>query len=704
MPSATWMAAAKHGYWKTAAPEMRRLQSTGISANVVFLNIDWKATRHGRTLNNNMKLLGKTIANVVQKMNPTMICMCEVGAATWPLTEEQMQQVLHQCIQAWKEAATEHFELQSMFEVGAPYMTIYKDGAIQCFHHRILTDVYNAKGLPRTAQTFLCRGPGDDMFDLINVHAPSPGKKKKKQLSTHPQAGILNDQQRMTLLTNLLQRDSKSMPGLTIGKARFLVGGDMNTSRESLSSLLQACRQNGSLHTQEQIHEPVFGHSGDLCFLGGFEGNTLTTTAENHDPRHKPYGIFWLMVQESATRQPWQDETRQQERSAQTRDGSATQQSAASSSGYATEQPLQIYTATDPAPKPPMPAQLKLENLKSGDQETLLTDSDMEDFHSSAPDEETSAATEHSQDPSTPQLASQELPADRGMIYAIVNEFLGKMTLNSPEAEDMLIAALKDESYLPHSMHLLFVEVFSPIFFYYPNGLDDRSVWKPRNTSQYIDEWHRLAAMRTQVTTDATATEHGKQLSKDQVSQIFKFYKQKMQNEPRPGQSNKKTNWKSCAEAKMNREAGHTFVANAIWAIGLPRLPLFATKRPDEQLSAQDLEAVPEAIRNVLNWLDRIASSHSQHRQTPEYQLALRKSGVTHGESGLTAAELETRTATRKAKFDMRTATALDKRWRAGSLTSSNWCPWQENLLRAFWDGSLQRQLQRQGSATEARR
>ena len=126
----------------------------------------------------NMKRLSNTIANVVQSMNPTMICMCEVGEAAIPLTEEQMQQVLFHCMQAWKEAATEHFELQSMFEVGAPYMTIYKDGAIQCFHHRILKDIYSAKGLPRTAQTFLCRGPGDDMFDLINVHATSPGKEK----------------------------------------------------------------------------------------------------------------------------------------------------------------------------------------------------------------------------------------------------------------------------------------------------------------------------------------------------------------------------------------------------------------------------------------------------------------------------------------------------------------------------------------------
>ena len=125
----------------------------------------------------------------------------------------------------------------------------------------------------------------------------------------------------------------------------------------------------------------------------------------------------------------------------------------------------------------------------------------------------------------------------------------------------------------------------------------------------------------------------------------------------------------------MRREAGHIFVANAIWAIGLPRLPSFATKGHDEQLSAQELEDVPEAIHSVLNWLDRIASSLSQHRKTPEYQAALRKSGVTHGESGLTATELETRTATRKAKFDMRTARILDEQWRARWLNSQKLAP-----------------------------
>ena len=65
-----------------------------------------------------------------------------------------------------------------------------------------------------------CCGPGDVTVDVIHVHAPSPGKKK------------LTDQQRKTLLTNLLQSNSEAMPGRAIGRARFLIGGDMNTAAE----------------------------------------------------------------------------------------------------------------------------------------------------------------------------------------------------------------------------------------------------------------------------------------------------------------------------------------------------------------------------------------------------------------------------------------------------------------------------------------
>ena len=70
-----------------------------------------------------MKVLGNTIRNVVHEMNPTAICMCEVGGEKTPLTAEEMQQVAKESIHAWKQAVTEELEIRSMFQVGAPYMT-----------------------------------------------------------------------------------------------------------------------------------------------------------------------------------------------------------------------------------------------------------------------------------------------------------------------------------------------------------------------------------------------------------------------------------------------------------------------------------------------------------------------------------------------------------------------------------------------------
>ena len=199
-----------------------------MSANVVFINIDWKASRHNRgRIHANMKILGKTIDNVVHNMNPTMICMCEVGQATIPLTEEQMQEVSQQSMRAWEGAATEHFELRSMFQVGAPYMTIYRHSPIHCSCRCILNNLYVAKDAPRTAQTFVCCGPGNVTADVINVHAPSGSGKKS-----------LTTQQRIALLTNLLQSNSQSMPGQKLGRAYFLIGGDMNTKPHSLSQFL----------------------------------------------------------------------------------------------------------------------------------------------------------------------------------------------------------------------------------------------------------------------------------------------------------------------------------------------------------------------------------------------------------------------------------------------------------------------------------
>ena len=532
------------------------------------------------------------------------------------------------------------------------------------------------------------------------------------------------------------------MPGHTIGRARFLIGGDMNTAPFSLSQILRTCRENHVLHTQAQVIDPTFGKPGDVCFQGGIAATCLTTTAKNHDPRHNPYGICWVMRQPNASGYATEQPLPPLPARSQAKAKSATPQRAASSSqawstlgkawvkpqtnasGYATEQPLPAPPmpappTTAPMPAPPMPARLELEDLQSRAEQGVICESDIEqeleglhakhgnilqpeDFEE-APDEETAAAaTEHSEEATGPQteFATQERPADQNMVYAIVNEFLGQITLNNPEAEQLLLTALEGESCLTPSMQQRIEEVFSPIFFNYPNGLKDRSVWEPRDAGKYIRQWHELAAWRAFVETDddaesTAATEHGKHLSKDKVTQIFTFYLDHFKTSLRPEQVGRPWAYhKRCAESKLNRDSGSRFVAYAIWEIGLPRLPSFATEQRDKQLSKQALEAVPGAIHNVLKWLDLLATALKQHRTTPEYQTALRKSGVTHGQSGLTATEHETRTATRKAKSDLQNAKKLAMQWDNRTLTFQNWKPWQEKLLDAYWDGSLQRRLE----------
>ena len=104
----------------------------------------------------------------------------------------------------------------------------------------------------------------------------------------------------------------------------------------------------------------------------------------------------------------------------------------------------------------------------------------------------------------------------------------------------------------------------------------------------------------------------------------------------------------------------------------------------------------------MLEWLDRVATALLNYHTTKEYQDALRKSGVAHGQSGLSATEQETRAATRKAKFDMRTAKELAKQWDTGTLTWNNCYPWQIKVLEAYWNGSLHERL-REGTSGGSR-
>ena len=105
------MAAATGRPQLTAATEHSPRAATAAtehSPRVVFINIDWKASRHStdKALKRSMQTLGHTIGGVVRNMRPTMICMCEVGEATCALSYKEMKQVADQCMLSWQDAAT----------------------------------------------------------------------------------------------------------------------------------------------------------------------------------------------------------------------------------------------------------------------------------------------------------------------------------------------------------------------------------------------------------------------------------------------------------------------------------------------------------------------------------------------------------------------------------------------------------------------
>ena len=81
-------------------------------------------------------------------------------------------------------------------------------------------------------------------------------------------------------------------------------------------------------------------------------------------------------------------------------------------------------------------------------------------------EERAAAVTERSEEATgaRTQSATQEVPAEKKIVYSIVNQFLGQMTFNNLDAEEMLLTAVEDESFLMPPMEQRIEEVFSRIF------------------------------------------------------------------------------------------------------------------------------------------------------------------------------------------------------------------------------------------------
>ena len=125
---------------------------------LIYANIDWKASRHdtAKAEANNSKLLRATVLSIVEKMQPAVLCFCEVGTATNLLTEQMMKRLTEIVAAAWKDAATKHVEpdIQFHYDTDAPYLTAWDAKQCDCRHFRIMWNVFQHKA-PRAAQLFL---------------------------------------------------------------------------------------------------------------------------------------------------------------------------------------------------------------------------------------------------------------------------------------------------------------------------------------------------------------------------------------------------------------------------------------------------------------------------------------------------------------------------------------------------------------------
>ena len=609
--------------------------------------------------------------------------------------------------------------------------------------------MYNVPGHRRTAQAFLCTIPGEsdeEGIDVVNVHAPSGTPK-------------LTDKQRFQLIRTLLQSSSMTRANRLIGEGRFLFGGDMNTDEIPLGQILDKLKSQGILKTDMEVMVPPDGQHGDICVVGGFKTTMVQERACNHDPKHVPYGIAWRKQPQHATEQltttprtqiPTAPDTTTESRATGATAAAAptgrtpkqTQpdpqvvavrperqlsqlplEKASASAWPATEQPDELIE-TVTAQHRPDAGVVRTQADAEITQNTTEPPTQKGPNHIGATQPQTEVSCDA--DTGTTRHATEQSHTDeheapelnrpgQEMAYTIVNAFLDNVTFESTEAETLIKRViLKTGEVIQPNMQLNIDEVFRPIFFYYPNGLADRTRGEPRNARQYITQWRDIAAWRRMA--GAGPEKHAtKQLAKPQVQSIFHEYVDDfIRNEADDRQRAQSWNKNKCrAETVLRRLCGSSMMAKVIWQVGLPNisearcameevLPATEQQRPLQQ-NVRD--SIATATETILKWLSMLANSIQEHKATPTYQEHARKSGTQKNKSGLTEIELSAKKEKQRAarlKYGRQPSTASGSdtwqtpaqwQWHADTWQAPAQLQWHDDK----WQEPAQWQWQRHG-------
>ena len=267
-----------------------------------------------------------------------------------------------------------------------------------------------------------------------------------------------------------------------------------------------------------------------------------------------------------------------------------------------------------------------------------------------------------------------------------INAFLANESMEDDLAEETVNAVLCDDAAWGDDALQLIADEFDKVFFYFPNGLQDRTVFRPVDAHERIANWRLLAEWRNVVHHNANADNI--HFTTDERQEVFQRYLHDFTQNHLQG-AQEKWNFvkrKSAAEARLNRTAGSKILVFAIWEVGLPRVPpRLATEQPRERVLR-----LQESSTEILRWLRKVSAALAAYKHTGSYQKALRKSGTVHGQRGLSATEQEAKASVDQAAWNMREGARLARLWDQNRVTYDTATRSQWHLLNKHWSGELQ--------------
>ena len=143
-----WNAAAAAEHERPAAEEHR--------TTIASANMDWKRARHtGTRWRAHCGQWQLTTSEIIRGFDPAIICFCEVGEAHAPLHAEHFSTLQELTCLAWSSWGVSAEQVRFLRTEGQPYLTAFRVDRVACSGHCILSSLYRARGLERTAQHFL---------------------------------------------------------------------------------------------------------------------------------------------------------------------------------------------------------------------------------------------------------------------------------------------------------------------------------------------------------------------------------------------------------------------------------------------------------------------------------------------------------------------------------------------------------------------